>query len=143
MDCRPVVMVRLRPLVWGVSVPRGSWLAAEASQNEAASLALSVPVVHNFSTICKKHTGRALLQVKEQIELNELEMQIFDTLLAARNYHGLATTLRCAGGWVRDKLLGRESHDIDIALDDMTGAEFGNKVREYQESQVRQKLHTV
>ena len=32
--------------------------------------------------------------------------------------------MRVAGGWVRDKLLGKESHDIDIALDDMTGKDF-------------------
>jgi tRNA nucleotidyltransferase (CCA-adding enzyme) len=29
-----------------------------------------------------------------------------------------------AGGWVRDKLLGKQSNDIDIALDDMMGQEF-------------------
>ncbi len=29
-----------------------------------------------------------------------------------------------AGGWVRDKLMGIESDDIDIALDDMYGEEF-------------------
>lgn len=33
----------------------------------------------------------------------------------------LNTTFRVAGGWVRDKLLQKESYDIDIALDDMTG----------------------
>jgi tRNA nucleotidyltransferase (CCA-adding enzyme) len=32
--------------------------------------------------------------------------------------------LRVAGGWVRDKLMGIESDDIDIALDDMYGEEF-------------------
>ena len=78
-----------------------------------------------------------MAQVNDSIELNELETQIFETLLAARAHHGMSTTLRCAGGWVRDKLLGRESHDIDIAVDDMTGAEFGTKVAEYQKSQVR------
>jgi tRNA nucleotidyltransferase (CCA-adding enzyme) len=36
----------------------------------------------------------------------------------------LKTTLRVAGGWVRDKLMGKESDDIDIAVDDMTGKEF-------------------
>jgi len=29
-----------------------------------------------------------------------------------------------AGGWVRDKLYGKESNDIDIALDDLLGSEF-------------------
>lgn len=33
--------------------------------------------------------------------------------------------LRCAGGWVRDKLLGHDSKDIDIALDTMLGEDFG------------------
>ena len=44
---------------------------------------------------------------------------------------------------MRDKLLGRESHDIDIAVDDMTGAEFGAKVAEYQKSQVRLAIPSV
>ena len=29
--------------------------------------------------------------------------------------------MRIAGGWVRDKLMGKESNDIDISLDDMYG----------------------
>ncbi|MCX6848310.1 MAG: HD domain-containing protein, partial [Verrucomicrobia bacterium] len=32
--------------------------------------------------------------------------------------------MRVAGGWVRDKLLGAESKDIDITLSAMTGGEF-------------------
>ena len=36
----------------------------------------------------------------------------------------LNTTLRVAGGWVRDKLLGKESDDIDITLDDIRGTDF-------------------
>ena len=35
-----------------------------------------------------------------------------------------------AGGWVRDKLMGKESDDIDIALDDMYGEEFAEIIRE-------------
>ncbi len=37
----------------------------------------------------------------------------------------LKTTVRVAGGWVRDKILGKVvKADIDIALDDMMGSEF-------------------
>jgi tRNA nucleotidyltransferase/poly(A) polymerase len=30
---------------------------------------------------------------------------------------GKGTSVRVAGGWVRDKLLGLPSHDIDVCLD--------------------------
>ena len=49
---------------------------------------------------------------------------------------GLGTTLRCAGGWVRDKLMGRQSLDIDIALDNMLGREFAQKVNEHLAARV-------
>jgi tRNA nucleotidyltransferase (CCA-adding enzyme) len=34
--------------------------------------------------------------------------------------------LRFTGGWVRDKLLGIPSHDIDVGINRMTGFDFGN-----------------
>lgn len=39
--------------------------------------------------------------------------------------------LRWTGGWVRDKLLGVESHDVDVAINKMTGEHFGLKMLEY------------
>lgn len=41
--------------------------------------------------------------------------------------------LRFTGGWVRDKLLGVESHDIDVAINKMTGYQFGLRLKEYLE----------
>lgn len=38
--------------------------------------------------------------------------------------------LRWAGGWVRDKLLGLESHDIDVAINVMTGESFALRISE-------------
>jgi len=67
----------------------------------------------------------------QTLELTPLEAEIFGTLLAAARAGGLRTTLRCAGGWVRDKLLGRGSDDIDVALDDMVGAAFAERVNEH------------
>jgi tRNA nucleotidyltransferase (CCA-adding enzyme) len=43
------------------------------------------------------------------------------------------TTLRWTGGWVRDKLLKVGSHDIDLAINKMTGEHFGLKMQEYLE----------
>lgn len=71
------------------------------------------------------------------MHLSEIEEKIFATLLGACEHHGLSTTLRCAGGWVRDKLLGYESKDIDIAINDMTGKQLSEKICQYQEATVR------
>lgn len=36
------------------------------------------------------------------------------------------TVLRFTGGWVRDKLLGIPSNDIDVGINRMTGFDFGS-----------------
>ena len=41
--------------------------------------------------------------------------------------------LRYTGGWVRDRLLGVDSHDIDVAINRMTGFQFGLRMKEYLE----------
>lgn len=69
--------------------------------------------------------------VSESIELTELEKKIFDRLREVLHQFNLQTQLRVAGGWVRDKLLGKDCYDIDIALDNMLGREFCEKVNEY------------
>ncbi|KAK9047205.1 hypothetical protein V6N11_053055 [Hibiscus sabdariffa] len=76
----------------------------------------------------------ACVEVKEQIQLTETEKKIFDRLLNTLRHFNLQTQLRVAGGWVRDKLLGKECYDIDIALDNMLGSEFVDKVQEYLSS---------
>ncbi|KAI9930434.1 CCA tRNA nucleotidyltransferase, mitochondrial [Aspergillus wentii] len=41
------------------------------------------------------------------------------------------TELRFTGGWVRDKLLGIDSHDIDVGISNMTGYQYGMALKEY------------
>ncbi|KAM7515278.1 hypothetical protein LguiA_004861 [Lonicera macranthoides] len=72
-----------------------------------------------------------VVPVKEKIDLTDKERQIFERLLQVLRHFNLQTQLRVAGGWVRDKLLGKECYDIDIALDNMLGREFCEKVNEY------------
>ena len=69
--------------------------------------------------------------VCEEIKLTDQEEKIFDTLKEVLRINGKNTVLRVAGGWVRDKLIGRESHDIDIALDDMMGKEFAEMINNH------------
>ena len=69
------------------------------------------------------------------IQLTQQEQELFTILLKTLEHEKLGTTLRCAGGWVRDKLLGKDSHDIDIALDNKLGGDFAEHVNTYLSSQ--------
>ena len=85
----------------------------------------------------------ATVAVADTITLNDTEREIFATLLAAAEQAGTGTVLRCAGGWVRDKLLGKDSLDIDIALDNLMGKDFAETVNEYLKSQGKATHHTA
>ncbi|CAB9522837.1 Putative CCA tRNA nucleotidyltransferase 2 [Seminavis robusta] len=39
--------------------------------------------------------------------------------------------IRVAGGWVRDKILGLRSHDVDITVDKMMGVQFATLIQKY------------
>ncbi|KAF8772470.1 hypothetical protein HU200_005726 [Digitaria exilis] len=73
------------------------------------------------------------MEVRESVNLTEKEERIFRLLLDVVRHFDLGTQLRVAGGWVRDKLLGEESADIDIAVDNMTARDFCEKVKEFKE----------
>jgi hypothetical protein len=79
-----------------------------------------------------RHIGRKKeAAAMPQINLTPQEQTIFATLMDINTKMSLGITFRVAGGWVRDKLLGTPSDDIDIALDKMTGQQFVNKAIEY------------
>ena len=70
-----------------------------------------------------------------EFTLKQSEQELFDVLRGAARHAELKTVMRCAGGWVRDKLLGKDSVDIDIALDDLLGTEFAKHLNTYLELQ--------
>ncbi|KAJ0257624.1 Uncharacterized protein HA466_0084640 [Hirschfeldia incana] len=86
----------------------------------------------------EKKQSKLSVELKETIDLTEKEREIFDRLLGTLRFCNLDTQLRVAGGWVRDKLLGRDSDDIDIAIDNMSGSEFLDKLKEYLSSRDEQ-----
>lgn len=65
------------------------------------------------------------------LHLDNTEEKIFDLLRNVVAEKSPGTVLRVAGGWVRDQLLGKNSHDIDIAINNMSGEQFANLVVEY------------
>jgi tRNA nucleotidyltransferase/poly(A) polymerase len=73
---------------------------------------------------------------------------VFTCLLNVDREYNLNTTLRVAGGWVRDMLLGLHSNDIDIAIETATNGEpvsgevFAHRIAEYQQAH-GDRAHTV
>lgn len=73
------------------------------------------------------------------IKLTEQEAKLRDFLIdVARHIDSTGElegplVLRWAGGWVRDKLLNIPSHDIDTAINLMTGFAFSMKMKEFLE----------
>jgi hypothetical protein len=68
------------------------------------------------------------------IQLTAQEEELFNILMKTLEYERLTTVLRCAGGWVRDKLLKKDSHDIDLAIDNKLGQEMAQHINNYLSS---------
>ena len=80
------------------------------------------------------------------IRLDAAEESLFETLIKAANAFEEGTItlpnqiphhihIRVAGGWVRDKLLQKHTHDVDIAIDSISGVEFATLVQLYLQQQ--------
>lgn len=79
---------------------------------------------------------------KTDIHLNDQERRLFELFKAVEAHYELKTVMRVAGGWVRDKIMGLDSHDIDIALDNMNGNAFAQKVNDYLASK-GEEVHSI
>ena len=82
----------------------------------------------NKLIVYPKNTNNTL---HTNFELNETEIECFTIILNILKKYNLNSTIcRVAGGWVRDKLLGKESDDIDIALNDMKGSKLASLIND-------------
>ena len=74
------------------------------------------------------------MQTKPQIKLEPAEQQLTDLLreaAAKKAFSDPDVEIRYAGGWVRDKIIGKPSHDIDIAISTVSGHEFAVQLSEF------------
>lgn len=77
---------------------------------------------------------RLLLDVAKYVDENpDAEGQEQSQIALPQALVNEKLTLRYTGGWVRDKLLGVPSHDIDVAINKLTGYQFGLRMKEYLE----------
>lgn len=93
-----------------------------------------------FSPFQRLHQLRSIQIMKrnllQKIVLNETESKIRNLLIDFCNHHNQISgasplELRITGGWVRDKLLGKESNDLDIAVNTVSGEDFASKLLAY------------
>lgn len=74
------------------------------------------------------------LSVPGILDLTPQEEELIQLLRNVRNKFSPRTTIRIAGGWVRDKLIyGKDtpSRDVDLVLSDISGIEFAEFVCKY------------
>ncbi|KAI8983356.1 hypothetical protein BD414DRAFT_515839 [Trametes punicea] len=71
------------------------------------------------------------IEIKLTKEEDELCTLLDQCTRHMKETEGIETSCRIAGGWVRDKLLGSQCNDIDIALENMMGVPFAERFVEY------------
>ena len=98
-----------------------------------------VSSITTFATQVRQTCVRSFRPIKamnRQISLTSQEQKLRTFLLDVSDWIGgrgsdIKPELRFTGGWVRDKLLGNVSHDIDVGISSLTGEKFGLLMKEY------------
>ncbi|KAJ8327335.1 CCA tRNA nucleotidyltransferase, mitochondrial [Batrachochytrium dendrobatidis] len=129
-----------RPTVSAVFSPpifqRSSYCSLNIS-NRLHTLTHKTTMISPFATSLQLQKNTHTIPRPATLLLTETESQILQLLsetathIHANNPDQPPLVLRVAGGWVRDKLLGRTSDDIDIAIDTMKGEPFARHLKEY------------
>ncbi|KAF2855575.1 tRNA nucleotidyltransferas-like protein [Plenodomus tracheiphilus IPT5] len=96
---------------------------SKATESDMESVQLELTEVES-------NLRRLLLDVAEYIDGTSSNEQI-TSVQVPEEVAKEKIVLRWTGGWVRDKLLKVESHDIDLAINKLTGEHFGLKMHEY------------
>lgn len=91
---------------------------------------LDVMINSQYSTVKMSHTLSQVQLDRREQQLRNLLVDVAESIDATGKVKE-PLVLRWAGGWVRDKLLGLESHDIDIAINAMTGEPFVEYMCDY------------
>ncbi|TIC68173.1 hypothetical protein E3Q01_00984 [Wallemia mellicola] len=104
------------------SMSGGDVLRSVQQQAQSISRPLNVIASASSDTTIKNHH-----HIRPSSESYAAKLRREDASLAALE-------LRIAGGWVRDKLLGKPSDDIDVAITPLTGLPFAEALAEYLQS---------
>ncbi len=90
---------------------------------------LSYAFRNRSSAIHKKTMAKTIQLTDQEALLRQLLLDVSSYIGTLGEY--TKPDLRFTGGWVRDKLLGSTSNDIDISISSMTGYKFGTLMKEF------------
>jgi tRNA nucleotidyltransferase/poly(A) polymerase len=102
-----------------------------------------------YNEISRNAKRTKFTMATRKIELTAKENQLRLVLLDVARYVDESKELkeklelRFAGGWVRDKLLNIQSHDIDTAINATTGLHFCKKLQEYFQDPKNMEKHDL
>ena len=100
-------------------------------RNKGLSLAVNFPELEEDHSAQYDYEAQPIVGT---IALSKEEEELFQLIRDVRDKCCPSTTIRVAGGWVRDKLLhNTDSRDIDLVLSDISGSEFAQIFRDYLE----------
>ena len=77
------------------------------------------------------YTSLKIANSNISIKVTEVEQLLFSIIKAGRDANAPGVELRIAGGWIRDRILGKLSDDIDIAVTGGDGNKIAEAIRQY------------
>jgi hypothetical protein len=103
--------------------------ALEQPDPPAAKRHCCDPAIATMSTPAIPTTTIVLTPEEERVR--RLLVDVAAEIDSGRTEHNEPLLLRFTGGWVRDKLIGQQSHDIDVGINKMTGFDFATRLQEF------------
>jgi tRNA nucleotidyltransferase (CCA-adding enzyme) len=111
-------------LTWPVQSP----LYIPLTTQEAELFAILKHVMDEYNNNTRKKEKKDLEEEEEEEEEEGTSSSISNIPLLQ---------VRIAGGWVRDKLLGRPTQDVDVAVEHLSGVAFAELVSEHCHNQLQ------
>jgi len=117
-----------------------NWVISHGSKDEDDDNTASAvtPQINSVSVEESANNGNNSIVLNKSlpIKLRSVEKKIFRDLeefVTSNPFEGIEVEIRVAGGWVRDRLIGRPTKDLDVAVSGVTGVQFATMLLSWLE----------